>query len=214
MQLYLVRHGETAYNAANRYQGHMQIDLNQTGHAQAARVCSRLARYNHPTAIYSSDLVRCIQTITPLANATNLPITLLADLREIDVGLWEHLTIPEIRDAFPTNYAAYQQAPGDTIHVGGESYRQLQTRAMRALHHIVAQHNEGENIIIASHGGTIRAIVCAIIGLDINFYNKLWVMNCAITTITVTNGTMRLVAFNDVAHIELEPEVDREQLAV
>jgi hypothetical protein len=56
--------------------------------------------------------------------------------------------------------------------------------------------------------------VCAIIGLDINHYNKLWVMNCAITTLTVTHGTVRLASFNDVAHIELEPEADREQLAV
>jgi len=138
----------------------------------------------------------------------------MPDLREIDVGMWEHLTVPEIRDAFPTNYAAYLQSPGETIHVGGESYQQLQTRAMRALHEIIAQHQPGDCIAIASHGGTIRSIVCAIIGLDINHYNKLWVMNCAITTLTVTDGAIRLASFNDVAHIELEPEVDREQLAV
>lgn len=214
MQLSLVRHGETDYNAANRYQGHMQIELNRTGHNQAAIVCRRLARIPDIAAIYSSDLVRCIQTITPLSQSRNIPVTPLSDLREIDVGLWEHLTIPEIRDAFPTNYAAYQQAPGDTVHMGGESYRQLQMRAMRAINHIIASHTDGDHVVVSSHGGTIRAIVCAVIGLDINFYNKLWVMNCALTTLTVANGVLRLVSFNDVAHIELEPEGGREQLAV
>ncbi|MFZ9856933.1 MAG: histidine phosphatase family protein [Roseiflexaceae bacterium] len=214
MQLYLVRHGETDYNAVGRYQGHIQIELNRTGHYQASLVCRRLAKFNHITAIYSSDLVRCIQTITPLADGLNLPVSLMPDLREIDVGLWEHLTIPEISASFPTNYATYQQAPGETVHVGGESYQHLQTRAMRALNHIIASHHADDHIVIASHGGTIRAIVCAIIGLDINHYNKLWVMNCAITTLTVTHGTVRLASFNDVAHIELEPEADREQLAV
>ncbi len=214
MQLYLVRHGETDYNAANRYQGHMQIELNRKGHLQAALVCQRLRQYNNATAIYSSDLVRCLQTITPLAQALQMHVTPLVDLREIDVGLWEHLTIPEISEAFPTNYASYQQSPGDTVHMGGESYRQLQTRAMRAIHQIMSQHQDGDHIVISTHGGTIRAIVCAIIGLDINLYNKLWVMNCALTTISVTHGIMRLVSFNDVAHIELAPEVDREQLAV
>lgn len=214
MQLYLVRHGETDYNATGRYQGHMQIELNRTGHTQAALICRRLAKFNHIHAIYSSDLVRCIQTITPLATVLNQPVTLMPDLREIDVGLWEHLTIPEISAQFPTNYAAYLQAPGQTVHMGGESYQQMQTRAMRALHEIISRHQPGEHIAIASHGGTIRAIVCAIIGLDINHYNKLWVMNCALTTLTVTHGTIRLASFNDVAHIELEPEADREQLAV
>lgn len=214
MQLYLVRHGETEYNAIGRYQGHMQIELNRTGHYQASLVCRRLANMPTISAIYSSDLVRCIQTITPLATARNHTITLKPDLREIDVGLWEHLTIPEIRNNFPTNYAAYVNAPGDTIHVGGESYRQMQTRAMRAITQIISQHNAGDHVVIASHGGTIRAILCAVIGLDINQYNKLWVTNCAISTFTVTDGTIRLASFNDVAHIELAPEVDREQLAV
>ena len=214
MQLYLVRHGETDYNASGRYQGHMQIELNRTGHYQASLVCHRLAKYNDIHAIYSSDLVRCIQTITPLATTLQQPVHMTPDLREIDVGLWEHLTIPEISATFPTNYAAYLQAPGETVHVGGESYRQMQTRAMRGINEIIAQHQPGEHIVVATHGGTIRAIMCAIIGLDINQYNKMWVMNCSITTLTVTQGVIRLASFNDVAHIELAPEVDREQFAV
>lgn len=214
MQLYLIRHGETDYNAVGRYQGHMQIELNRLGHYQASLVCARLARMPRIHAIYSSDLVRCIQTITPLATQRTMPITPDADLREIDVGLWEHLTIPEIRAAFPTNFAAYLQAPGETIHMGGESYRQMQTRALRAIHRIIDQHNEDDHIVIATHGGTIRAIMCAVIGLDINHYNKLWAMNCSITTLQSTHGQLRLGSFNDVAHIELAPEVDSEQFAV
>ncbi len=201
MLLILVRHGETAYNAIGRYQGHVQIELNTLGHRQAARVGRRLAQRSI-TAIYSSDLTRCLQTIQPLVEVTQLPITLEPRLREIDVGLWEHLTIPEIREAFPGNYAAFKQNPGTTIHVGGEAYTQLQARAVSAMQAIIATHHADDTIVVCTHGGTIRAIACWVLGLDVNHYNKMWIDNCAITTLLNNDGHIRLVSLNDNAHAE------------
>ena len=201
MQLFLVRHGETAYNAVGRYQGHVQIDLNQRGTLQAARVGARLAKLP-VDAIYSSDLVRCLQTIQPLVEATRLPLHLDARLREIDVGLWEHLTIPEIQDTFPGNYAAYKQNPGDTVHVGGESYTMLQARAVAAIQDIIAHHTLGQTIVVCTHGGTIRAIACWLLELNVNHYNKMWIDNCALTSLRVADNHIRLVSLNDNAHAE------------
>lgn len=202
MQLFLVRHGETAYNAVGRYQGHVQIDLNDRGRTQATRVCHRLETLPID-AIYSSDLVRCLQTIQPLVEATHLPLVLEPRLREIDVGLWEHLTIPEISATFPGNYTAYKQNPGDTIHVGGESYTMLQTRAVAALQDIIGRHTTGQQLVICTHGGTIRAIACWLLGLDVNHYNKMWIDNCAITSLRVQDDHIRLVSLNDNAHAEV-----------
>lgn len=201
MQLYLVRHGETAYNAVGRYQGHVQIDLNDRGRTQATQVCQRLAALPID-AIYSSDLVRCLQTIQPLVSATQLPLVLEPRLREIDVGLWEHLTIPEISTTFPGNYTAYKQNPGATIHVGGESYTMLQTRAVAAIQDIISRHSADQRIVICTHGGTIRAIACWLLGLDVNHYNKMWIDNCAITALRMHEDHIRLVSLNDNAHAE------------
>lgn len=213
MQIILVRHGQTEYNAIGRYQGHMQIPLNDQGMRQARQVCQRLQRQSID-AIYSSDLIRCIQTITPLAQATKISVQLDERLREIDVGLWEHLTIPEIAATYPGNYAAYRNAPGHTVHVGGESYAQMQARALSALEAIVAQHQPDQTICIATHGGTIRAIVCALLHLDIDNYNRMWVENCALTTLSWRNGELRLVTFNDFAHATDRIEKDYEHTAV
>jgi broad specificity phosphatase PhoE len=202
MLLLLVRHGETAYNAVGRYQGHVQIELNALGQQQATRVCLRLAQRSIQ-AIYSSDLVRCLQTIQPLIAAVGLPLTLDQRLREIDVGLWEHLTIPEIRASYPGNYAAYKQNPGATVHVGGESYMQLQHRAVAAIQDIIGRHAPTDTVVICAHGGTIRAIACWLLALDVNHYNKMWIDNCALTTLRIEDGHIRLVSLNDNAHAEV-----------
>lgn len=201
MHITLVRHGETDYNAVGRYQGHVQISLNANGQHQAALVCARLAA-RPVDAIYSSDLTRCIQTIQRLVDRSALPLTLEPRLREIDVGLWEHLTIPEIAATFPGNYAAYRQNPGSTVHVGGESYTQMQERAVAALQDIIARHAPGQSLVVCTHGGTIRALICWLLDLDVNHYNKMWIDNCALTTVRVADGHIRLLTVNDTAHAE------------
>ena len=201
MHIILVRHGETAYNAIGRYQGHMQISLNDTGFAQATRVGERL-RQHHFAAIYSSDLLRAVQTATAIAAHHHQPVSELAGFREIDVGLWEHLTVAEIAAQFPTDFAAYRAKPGRTIYTGGESYAQMQTRAMHALTTVIQRHDEHDTICIVCHGGTIRAIVCAVLDLDIDNYTQMWIDNCALTTLIQQHGKLRLGNLNDNAHAE------------
>lgn len=201
MHIMLVRHGETAYNASGRYQGHMQISLNDTGFAQATRVGQRL-RQHHFAAIYSSDLLRAVQTATAIATHHHQPVSEVAGFREIDVGLWEHLTVAEIAARFPTDFAAYRVNPGRAIYTGGESYAQMQTRAMHALTTVMQRHNEHDTICIVCHGGTIRSIVCAVLNLDIDYYTQMWIDNCAITTIIQQHGKIRLGNLNDNAHAD------------
>jgi len=201
MHIILVRHGETAYNAIGRYQGHMQISLNDTGFAQATRVGERL-RQHHFAAIYSSDLLRAVQTATAIAAHHHQPVSELAGFREIDVGLWEHLTVAEIAAQFPTDFAAYRAKPGRTIYTGGESYAQMQTRAMHALTTVIQRHDEHDTICVVCLGGTIRAIVCAVLDLDIDNYTQMWIDNCALTTLIQQHGKLRLGNLNDNAHAE------------
>ena len=120
MHIVFVRHGETAYNASGRYQGHTQISLNERGFQQAHVVAQRL-RYTRFDALYSSDLLRAIQTADAIAQYHSLPVIQHAGFREIDVGLWEHLTVTEIATNYPQHFAIYKQTPGRAVYTGGES---------------------------------------------------------------------------------------------
>lgn len=201
MQIVLVRHGETAYNASGHYQGHTQISLNERGFAQAAVVGKRL-RTTTFDAIYSSDLLRAVQTAQAIAQYHNLPIVQHAGFREIDVGLWEHLTVPEIAAQYPQHFATYKHTPGRAIYTGGESYAMMQVRAMQALMQVIDMHQPTERLCIVCHGGTIRALVCAFLHLDIDYYPRMWIDNCAITTVFYEQHAFRIGTLNDNAHAD------------
>ncbi|MFQ5344173.1 MAG: histidine phosphatase family protein, partial [Anaerolineae bacterium] len=93
-RLILVRHGETEWNRTGRYQGFARTSLNERGHWQAEQVARRLAGWEID-AIYASDLPRAYQTAEPIARRLDLPISMTVALREVDVGEWEGLTVPE-----------------------------------------------------------------------------------------------------------------------
>jgi broad specificity phosphatase PhoE len=78
---------------------------------------------------------------------------------------------------------------------------------MQAINRYVALHQEHDIICVVCHGGTIAAIVCTILGLDINLHERIRIDNCAITTITVKNGVMQLSCLNDNTHAP--PQEDR-----
>src|SRR4051812_32922694 len=94
--LYLVRHGETAFNRESRWQGHRDTTLTAFGEAQARAAARRLER-EHPTALYTSPLTRALRTATVIGNAVGLEPEPRDDLREVDVGSWEGLTADEVR---------------------------------------------------------------------------------------------------------------------
>ncbi|MCE2851342.1 MAG: histidine phosphatase family protein [Roseiflexaceae bacterium] len=201
MHIVFVRHGETAYNASGRYQGHTQISLNERGFQQAHVVAQRL-RYTRFDALYSSDLLRAIQTADAIAQYHTLPVIQHAGFREIDVGLWEHLTVTEIATNYPQHFAIYKQTPGRAVYTGGESYAHMQLRAMSALMEVIDQHPPEATIGIVCHGGTIRALVCAFLHIDIDYYPQMWIDNCAITTAFYQQSVFRLGTLNDNAHAE------------
>lgn len=201
MRLILVRHGETEWNATLRYQGHANIPLNEQGRAQARKAAARLARYS-AAAIYTSDIVRAAETAEIIGAMLGLAPKPMRDLREIDVGQWEGLTPEELYRRFPEHMEAFDRDPARTVRLGGESYAQLQERALAALNTIHAAHPGDELVLAVSHGGTIRALLCHIIGLDLARFGRLWLDNGSFTELRHGSHGWRLVRLNDAAHIE------------
>jgi broad specificity phosphatase PhoE len=201
MRLILVRHGETPWNVTLQYQGQANIPLNERGLEQASRAAARLTRYG-VTRLYSSDLARAWQTAEVIGATLGLTPVALPELREIDVGQWEGLTPEELYRRFPDHMAEYRRDPARTVRLGGESYAQLQARALIALQQIQDHHQHGDIVAAVSHGGTIRALLCHVIGLDLDRFGRMWLDNGSLTELRLGRNGWRLMRLNDNAHVE------------
>jgi broad specificity phosphatase PhoE len=155
--LVLWRHGQTAFNAENRFQGQTDIPLNETGLEQAA-VAARYLAALEPDAIFSSDLGRAVQTAGALARLTGLSVKLDADLRERSGGSWEGLTNAEIQERYPEAYASW--VPPD-----GESAGQVADRASAAMLRIADAMPGGSLAVVTGHGANLGLGLARVLGI-------------------------------------------------
>ena len=125
--LVVVRHGEAEGNHSHRFIGQSQMKLTEEGHRQAEVLAARLSSLP-VTRLVSSDLVRCIATLEPLARVAGLPVETDPGLREIDNGEWTGLLPEEIRQGWPEMWSQYV-AGGDVPRPGGERWIDVAGRA-------------------------------------------------------------------------------------
>lgn len=163
-RVYLIRHGETAWNASGRWQGHAPVPLNDTGRAQSAALGRYLAQHDVSfDAFYSSDLLRAIQTAQAVAEPLGLDVIKESRVREIDLGNWQGLTRDEAAAWDPDNWQRYAADWRDVPVPSGESRRAVQVRVRAAFDDLTAQH-AGETIALVSHGGTLGMLLESLFG--------------------------------------------------
>jgi probable phosphoglycerate mutase len=202
-RLFLVRHGQSNGNAEGRFGGHSPTPLSDLGKHQAELTAKVLVK-EKIHAIYSSDLLRAVQTAEPLAKLTDLPVIATPAFRERKVGVLEGLTFDESKAAHPKDYYALVNRNIHHVITNGESYRQLLRRATKELHEILHTH-QGENVVIFSHTGAICYLTLYLIGA-INRQTKTtpWLVtsNCGINRFEIRSRTnIRVHAFNDTRHL-------------
>lgn len=202
-RILLVRHGESRGNAERRFGGHTPTPLSELGHAQAEATARALADEN-VTAIYSSDILRAVQTAEPLARETGLRVEQTEAFRERSVGLMEGLTFEAAAAAHPEEYAALLRRDFERVLAGGESYRQMLDRASARLDLAIEQ-NRGGNVAVFSHTGTICILVLHLLGaLDAPDLKPVWLSssNCGVTRFAIQRGGLtRLLNANDTRHL-------------
>jgi alpha-ribazole phosphatase len=163
MRLLLVRHGETAWNVAGRLQGQSDPPLTACGQRQA-RALARVLATNTVQAVYSSDLRRTQQTADSIATGCKLSVHHDARWREMAFGRWEGLTWNEIQQCDSATLAAWQADPWHSAPPQGETLAQLHDRVRAAWSCLVAVH-AAHNVVLVSHGGPLRLLLCATLGL-------------------------------------------------
>ena len=201
-----IRHGETAWNVDTRIQGHLDIELNETGRWQARRLAQALA--DEPiSAIYSSDLLRAWETARTIADSTGLQAQACSDLRERSFGMFQGKTFPEVEAAWPDQALRWRKRDPDWAPDGGESLAQLRQRIVQTACDL-AQRHAGEQIVLVAHGGVMDMLYRAATGQDTQTARSWNLGNAAINRLLWTPQGLTLVAWADKRHLEDDEALD------
>ena len=198
--LYLVRHGETDWNKTNRFQGRTDIPLSEEGIWQAKQTKERLK--NQFDVVYTSPLIRAVQTAKIISDDTNLFPTIYENLIEIDFGHWEGLPFDKIKDLYPKEHKLWKTDNNTAPLVGGEqSIKNASIRGKNAFLDIVNK-NPNKRILLVAHGGLIKAGMVGIYNMGINMYHNMYIDNTSITTIKFFEDRKPLLlSLNDICHL-------------
>ena len=199
MRLILVRHGQTDYNLHRRYQGKRNVSLNQTGREQTKRLANRLSA-EKMDSLHSSDLTRCVQTAESIAGIHSLKIHEDACWRELSFGEWEGMSYAEIEAAWPELLQKWQTDPAHVSPPKGESFVQLAARVSSALDEMRSHHAE-QTVLLVTHGGVIRALLCLALGIDLNRHWQFEVASASVSEISYYGEGAILKLFNDTSHL-------------
>lgn len=181
LQVYLVRHGETQWNAERRIQGQSDSPLTAKGEQQAMQVGER-ARSLGITHIISSDLGRTKRTAEIIAQACGCDITFDSRLRELDMGVLEKRQIDSLTEEEEGWRRQLVNGTQDGRIPGGESMQELSDRVHAALASCL-ELPQGSRPLLVSHGIALGCLVSTILGLPAWAERRLRLRNCSISRI-------------------------------
>jgi probable phosphoglycerate mutase len=203
LKIILIRHGETAWNAERRLQGHLDIALNAEGERQARLLAGALAP-EHIDVIACSDLQRARQTAQAVATPRGMPLHVDAGLRERCYGGFEGLLYSEIEQRFPAEFAAWQARDVDAILPSGkncgETFRAFYQRSTDAILALAAAH-PGRTIAMVAHGGVLECAYRMALGLPLETPRDFKVYNASVNRFRVEEGRLALESWGEVAHL-------------
>jgi probable phosphoglycerate mutase len=189
----LIRHAATdatGHRLTGRLPG---VQLNGVGHAQAARLPFRL-RHRPLDAIYTSPMLRAVDTARPLARARGLALQSREDLNEVDFGEWTGLTFEEL--ARLQEWRDFNVHRGTARVPGGECVRDLEARIVGAVHDLLGRH-EGRTIALVTHAEVIRVLALHYAGIDLDLFDRIVIDPASVTTLLFVRGaTPALVRLN------------------
>ena len=201
-QLIALRHGETAWNAEQRIQGHLDVPLNDTGRWQAQRLGQALLGAG-VQAIYSSDLSRAADTAAPLALATGLPAHADVLLRERHFGEWQGSRYPEIEERWPQATLAWRRREPDFGPPGGETLADFYARSV-AVYTALCQRHPGQVVAVFAHGGLLDCLYRAATHQHLQAPRTWLTANARINRVLYGGEGFTLVGWNDDGHLQAD----------
>ena len=199
MKLYIIRHGTTKWNVERRLQGRKDSELTEEGIKRAIMLRDRLQDVDFDM-IYSSPLNRALETAKIIKGQRNIEIIIHKSLCELDFGNWEGMQISEIERKFPNEYHSYIKEPENYIPVDGESFEELFIRVKHFLDDIARL--DAKNILVVTHGVTIKAILAIIKKLSLKEFSSIPVYTgTALNICDISKNKIEILVEGDITHI-------------
>jgi probable phosphoglycerate mutase len=198
--LFLIRHGLTAHTGRTLYGRTPGISLDDRGRAQAESLAARLAPLRL-TAVYSSPLERCRETVEPLAAALRLPVVERAGLIEMDAGGWTGRSLPQLRRS--RHWTTVQRTPSAfRFPGGGEGFTEARDRVVAEAERIARRHRRGR-VAVATHGDLVRILVAHYAGSPLDAFQHIGVDTASVSVVASDGaGRAQVLLVNDTGGLE------------
>ena len=200
VKVVFVRHGQTEWNVSGRYQGQSDVALSAAGIEQAEKLAANFP-VEHIDAIYASDLIRARVTAETVAKRFGLGVNLEPAFRELSFGDWEGLTYEQIVASWPDAMENFLAHPDILDIPHGESFPEVQQRAMSRLQELIQKH-EGQTIMVAAHGAVLRTMLTAALHMPLQYLWSIRQFNTAVNLVRYdAEGNPTGELLNSTAHV-------------
>ena len=198
-KLLFLRHGDIGEQYQDRYIGSTDVSMSPLGHQQVRAVRSLLRKEKTCNCI-SSPMRRCRETAAVVMETADMDFIVDPDLREIDFGRWEGMTFNEIQKAFPGEMDRWAELKADFAFPGGEKIADFRSRITSAARRLEA--HAADTIVVCTHGGVIRFLICHFLGLRARQYILFKVQHASLTTIELFNESGILAGLNETGQVK------------
>ncbi|MFC2019767.1 histidine phosphatase family protein [Chloroflexota bacterium] len=199
-KLLLVRHGNTKLNSAERFWGQTDVELSARGIEQAELLRDRLSA-QPIDSVYTSNLRRARVTAEIIASRHQVEVTSCTELGEIDFGQAEGLTFQEIGRRYPEVAESMASWSTQSRFPGGEGPEELNGRVRKFLPRL-ERHGPDETILIVAHAGTLRMLICNLLGLELGYWRRIRLDLASLSILETYPRGEVLSLLNDVSHLE------------
>ena len=199
MRLILVRHGQTEWNAGGRYQGQSNVALSDTGRKQARFLAERFP-VRQLDAIYTSDLDRAKETAECVGKRLGLTVYQEKAFRELSFGDWEGLTYQEISSRWPEEAEKLFTAPDELVIPHGETFRDLQKRALDKIYSLYEKHID-QTVAVFAHGAINKTILAGLMHIPLHYLWSLRQDNTAVNILRLDDGYVMVELINSTSHL-------------
>jgi broad specificity phosphatase PhoE len=198
--IYLVRHGQTAWNKEEIFRGRTDIPLDETGLKQAELV-GQYFKGMETHGIFSSPLSRAWQTAQKIAEFHNLKVQPLQGILDMSFGNWEGRPHQEIRENDRQTYRHWVEEPHLVRLPGGEGLDDVRVRAMAAMEEVIRNH-PGKTLVLVTHRVVNKVLICGILGLDNSHFWQITQDTTAINLVQHRDGKYILSLMNETCHLK------------
>jgi len=198
--IYLVRHGQTAWNKEEIFRGRTDVPLDETG-LQEARLAAEFFRGMKIDAIYSSPLARAWQTAEKIAQVVGIEVKPFQGIIDMRFGEWEGQPLEDVKKNDPERYRQWREEPHLLNIPEGETLDEVRGRSMAALEEVLGVHSE-KVLVLVSHRVINKVIICGVLGLDNSHFWQIGQDTTAINLIQYKRGKYTLSFLNETCHLK------------